>query len=118
VTSSRAEEYRCFARDCLAAAHRVENAVTRAVLLRWRKPGSGWPKNKTNRTSAVRLGTCQSPRFEPYVGWLTPYREASSRIGLSGFRKIVERNGLEHGACECYDIMRHEKLPHGLGLNV
>jgi hypothetical protein len=29
---------------------------------------------------------------------------------------LLDRKRLEEGACECYDIMRHEKLPPALGV--
>jgi CRP-like cAMP-binding protein len=31
---------------------------------------------------------------------------------------LLDRKGLEEGACECYDIMRHEKLPSALGVHI
>jgi Mn-dependent DtxR family transcriptional regulator len=31
---------------------------------------------------------------------------------------LLDRKGLEEGACECYHIMRHEKLPSALGVHI
>jgi CRP-like cAMP-binding protein len=80
--------------------------------------------------SADRVGRDEVPLTQEYLAQMLGVRRTTVTLlaqglqdgGLIKYKRghivILDRAGLEASACECYDRMRHEKLTHGLGLNL
>jgi CRP-like cAMP-binding protein len=78
--------------------------------------------------SADRIGSNEVPLTQGYLAQMLGVRRTTVTLlaqglqvrGLIRYKRghivILDRAGLEESACECYERMRHEKLPHGLGL--
>ena len=77
---------------------------------------------------ADRVGRDELPLIQEYLAQMVGVRRTTVSLlaqalqvrGLINYRRgrivLLDRKGLEQCACECYDIMRHEKLAPALGV--
>jgi CRP-like cAMP-binding protein len=78
---------------------------------------------------ADRIGRDELPLTQEYLAQMVGVRRTTVTLlahemqirGLIRYRRghivLLDRKGLEECACECYDIMRHEKLAPTLGVH-
>jgi CRP-like cAMP-binding protein len=78
---------------------------------------------------ADRTGRAELPLTQEYLAQMLGIRRTTVTLlaqsmqvrGLISYRRgrilILDREGLEECACECYDIARHEKLAPALGVH-
>jgi len=78
---------------------------------------------------ADRIGRDELPLTQEYLAQMVGVRRTTVTLlahemqirGLLRYRRghivLLDRKGLEECACECYDIMRHEKLAPTLGVH-
>jgi CRP-like cAMP-binding protein len=78
---------------------------------------------------ADRTGRAELPLTQEYLAQMLGIRRTTVTLlaqsmqvrGLISYRRgrilILDREGLEECACECYDIVRHEKLAPALGVH-
>jgi hypothetical protein len=76
------------------------------------------------------IGSNELPLIQGFLAQMLGVRRTTVTLlaqamqvrGLINHRRgrivILDRNGVEECACECYDIMLHEKLPHALGVKL
>jgi CRP-like cAMP-binding protein len=77
---------------------------------------------------ADRIGSDEVPLVQEFLAQMLGVRRTTVTLlaqamqvkGMIRYRRghivLLDRKGLEECACECYDIMRHDKLPRALGV--
>jgi CRP-like cAMP-binding protein len=78
---------------------------------------------------ADRTGSDELPLKQEFLAQMLGVRRTTVTLiaqsvqekGLIKYRRgrieLLDRNGLAESACECYDVMHHEKLPPALGVH-
>ena len=80
--------------------------------------------------SSDRIGSNELPLIQEFLAQMLGVRRTTVNIlaqgmqarGLISYRRgrivLLDRKGLEECACDCYDIMHHEKLAPALGVKL